>query len=546
MLAKNATSIVNFSRVSVLVPRSDASESPARAAESAVGHERGSASAVRLGSTLLCLISGVAVARAQSFSGIGDLAGGAFESEAYGVSADGRTVVGRSRSAAGWEAVRWRDNTLISLGDLPGGPVESYARSANFDGSLLIGTARDASTSRAVRWDGTAMTQLPHASGLAGYSAGMSVSSNGRTLCGFDTDGLITGYSNVAAIRIDDGVLTALPYGVSFSDSGAYWSNEDGRVLGGRVRLGSVNYQACFWTDSTLTLLPQLPGGAVYSQCLAVSGDGAVKVGVSCSTASPTGLVGESCRWQNGVAQSLGALPGASNVGNARSCNRDGSVVVGEAASTAGTRAYIWTAAQGMRELRSVLVSDYGLNLTGWTLTYALEITPDGSVIVGIGTNPAGQSEGWIARLTCSSFASYCTAGTTSSGCHAKVWAQGAPSASGAGSFLLTVTGVEGQKQGLFFYGVSGTQALPWSGTASWLCVKAPTQRMAPQSSGGTAGACDGVLASDWNAFLTAYPNVLGTPFAAGDKVQAQAWFRDPPSAKTTGLSNGLSFVLCP
>jgi hypothetical protein len=317
-------------------------------------------------------------------------------------------------------------------------------------------------------------------------------------------------------------------------------------VLSGRVRLGGIDYQACYWSDTTITLLPQLAGGPVYSQSFAISGDGSVQVGVSCSTASPTWNVGESCRWKNGVAQSLGALPGAAKEGVARSCNRNGSIVVGDAMSTAGRRAYIWDAQRGMRELGSVLVSEYGMNLTGWTLSYAFAMTPDGSVIVGAGTNPSGNVEGWIARLGCGTSMSYCTAGTTTNGCNATLSSSGTPSASGAGEFTLHATGVEGQKQGLFFYGLSGAQASPWGTSSSFLCVKAPTQRMATQSSGGTAGACNGSFASDWNAFIAANPSALGQPFALGDQVQVQAWFRDPPSPKTTSLSNALTFVVCP
>ena len=486
------------------------------------------------------------VARAQSFQGIGDLAGGTFESVAYGVSADGSTVVGHSQSAAGKEAIRWRAGVLINLGDIAGGPVECYAAGTNYDGSIVVGTGRNASVHRAVRWDDTVMTQLPSASGLAGYSACLGVSANGRTLSAFNTDGTITGYGNVAGVRIDDGVLTPLPFG---NDSGAYGQpSEDGRVLSGRVRLAGLSYQACYWTDTTLTLLPQLAGGPTssYSQCFAISGDGSVKVGVSCSTASPTWNVGESCRWQNGVAQSLGALPGAVNDGNARSCNRDGSIVVGDALSTAGRRAYIWDAQNGMRELGNVLVSDYGLNLTGWTLTYALAITPDGRVIVGSGTNSAGNTEGWIARLECGGVASYCSSGTTTNGCAAKMWASGTAHASGAGALTLSASGVEGQQQGLFFYGVNGALIQPWGASTSFLCMKSPTQRMGIQSSGGTAGACNGNFASDWTAFVAANPGALGAPFAAGDQVEVQAWFRDPPSPKTTSLSNALSFTVCP
>ncbi|TKJ32311.1 MAG: hypothetical protein CEE38_23425 [Planctomycetes bacterium B3_Pla] len=42
---------------------------------------------------------------------------------------------------------------------------------------------------------------------------------------------------------------------------------------------------------------------------------------------------------------------------------------------------------------------DYGLDLTGWALTYAQGISADGLTIVGYGTNPAGNIEGWIATL---------------------------------------------------------------------------------------------------------------------------------------------------
>jgi hypothetical protein len=78
------------------------------------------------------------------------------------------------------------------------------------------------------------------------------------------------------------------------------------------------------------------------------------------------------------------------------------------------------------------------------------------------------------------------------------------------------------------------------------LCVKQPTQRTPPQSSGGSALACNGSLTLDWLAFVANHAGALGAPFAAGDVVQAQAWFRDPPSPKTTQLTNALEFTLVP
>lgn len=141
---------------------------------------------------------------------------------------------------------------------------------------------------------------------------------------------------------------------------------------------------------------------------------------------------------------------------------------------------------------------------------------------------------------------SYCTAGTSSAGCVATISASGVPDANAGSGFTLRASNVEGQRQGLIFYGLSGRVAFNWGTTSSFLCVKSPLQRTFPQSSGGAAGACNGQLATDWNQFSATYPGALGAPFAGGEVVQAQAWFRDPPNAKTTSLSDALEFVVQP
>jgi hypothetical protein len=140
----------------------------------------------------------------------------------------------------------------------------------------------------------------------------------------------------------------------------------------------------------------------------------------------------------------------------------------------------------------------------------------------------------------------YCTAGTTTNGCNAVISATGTPSASASSGFAIQVSGVEGQKQGILFYGITGPIAATWGSGSSYLCVKSPTQRTGSQGSGGTAGTCNGALALDWNAYLNANPGALGNPFTAGDTVCAQGWFRDPPAPKTTSLSNALRFTVAP
>ena len=152
-----------------------------------------------------------------------------------------------------------------------------------------------------------------------------------------------------------------------------------------------------------------------------------------------------------------------------------------------------------------------------------------------------------VVRRTAAAPVTYCTAGTTTNNCNASMSSTGTPSASATSGFTLTVGSVEGQKQGIIFYGVTGRAATPWGvGGTSLLCVKAPTQRTGSQSSGGTLGACNGSLVLDWNAWRAAHPAGVGSPFAAGLVIDAQGWFRDPPAVKTTSLSNGIEFTLQP
>jgi hypothetical protein len=141
---------------------------------------------------------------------------------------------------------------------------------------------------------------------------------------------------------------------------------------------------------------------------------------------------------------------------------------------------------------------------------------------------------------------SYCTAGTTTNGCLASISASANPSVSFANACNISVANVEGQKNGILFYGLA-SNSVPWaSGSNSFLCVKPPTQRTGTQTSGGTMNACDGSFALNWNAYQMANPTALGNPWAVGNKAYVQAWFRDPPAVKTTNLSDGLELTYQP
>ncbi len=153
-----------------------------------------------------------------------------------------------------------------------------------------------------------------------------------------------------------------------------------------------------------------------------------------------------------------------------------------------------------------------------------------------------------VLAIGASDWINYCTAGTTTNGCSPSVQlASGTPSASGAGSAIVSALQVEGSRQGLFFFGLAPA-ALPWSATSSsLLCVKTPTQRAPVTNSGGAPSSCEGVLSTDLNALIFAGGGSLaGQSLSAGSKVYAQAWFRDPPAARSTNLSDAIELTLHP
>ena len=140
---------------------------------------------------------------------------------------------------------------------------------------------------------------------------------------------------------------------------------------------------------------------------------------------------------------------------------------------------------------------------------------------------------------------SYCTAGTSAAGCQATLSASGTPSATAPSGFVVSATGVEGQKDGLFFFGANGRQANPWGNGTSFQCVVPPVKRAGLLAAVGTSGLCDGAFAQDLNARWSAQP--AQNP-GAGAVVQTQLWYRDPlnTSNQTTSLSDAIEYAVGP
>ena len=158
------------------------------------------------------------------------------------------------------------------------------------------------------------------------------------------------------------------------------------------------------------------------------------------------------------------------------------------------------------------------------------------------GTSAAWHVARWSDPCACTS-ATYCTAKVNSQGCVPAIGWSGKPSASAPTPFFIEATLVISNKSGLFFYGRSGPAAIPFQGGT--LCVAPPVRRTPAQSSGGNPPPedCSGSFALDFNAVIQAGSDPGLVP---GAQVFGQYWYRDPASPSGTGLSDSISFSICP
>ncbi len=141
---------------------------------------------------------------------------------------------------------------------------------------------------------------------------------------------------------------------------------------------------------------------------------------------------------------------------------------------------------------------------------------------------------------------SYCTPGVSSFGCVASISASANPSLTQAAPCIVSVVGLEGQKQGLLFYGVNNTGFNPSPWGNGFRCVKSPIKRTGAQNSGGTVGVCDGAFSLDWHTYQSNFPGALGNPWTLWERAYVQAWYRDPPATKASNFSDGLVLTYQP
>lgn len=285
-------------------------------------------------------------------------------SYAYDISADGMVTAGsmvtttiiNNYLAVRDEAFRWTEQEgMVGLGHLPGpGPEnkKSYAHAVSSDGSVIVGASLSSFRPQAFRWtEQGGMVGLGDFPGPVGYAD----------------------YSRANDVSADGSVIV----GVGESSSGR---------------------EAFIWTEQNgLIGLSDLPGGLFQSEAYVVSANGQVVAG-----RGETDFGYEFFRWtQQGGMVSLGSLvPNIDNYSKPTGITADGSIIVGNIVTYAFEReTFIWDETNGIRNLENVLINDYGLDLTGWSLRTVGSVASDGQTFVGTGINPDGFTEAWIATI---------------------------------------------------------------------------------------------------------------------------------------------------
>jgi probable HAF family extracellular repeat protein len=342
-----------------------------------------------------------------------------FSSEAFAVSGNGRVIGGRGTPTQdAWIL----DDQFLTTFLAPGfGP--SAVRDLSVDGSVAVGD----SSVGAYRWTttigGTALGDFVGGTGTS-FSAG--VSADGTIVVGAadaptGTQSHLRAFrwtlTNVATGQGTMVNLGDLPGGDSYSVA-AKVSHDGSVVVGGASSAASLagssftlDFEAFRWTQAGgMVGLGDLPGGGFHSFANAVSGDGSVIVGASTSTASGISDF-EAFRWTQATGMvGLGDLPGGNFASTATAVSADGSIIVGSSAVAIGVGGldiyapFIWDAASGMRDLRTVF-SQLGLTLNQLTMTDATAISDDGRTITGYGKSifriPAGdlRTEAWLGVL---------------------------------------------------------------------------------------------------------------------------------------------------
>lgn len=301
------------------------------------------------------------------------------------------------------------------------------------DGCTATFTARVDDRLRAYRWteeEGASLLPLPPASlrkHPSSYSTG--ISADGSRIVGR----ALTASEDIACVWIDDSEPVALAGSVHpFHDWYQYAISADGTTI-----VGTQDSRPTLWTSPSEPMSLSMPPGSPNGQAWDVSGDGSVVVGTYIRHGKQRAF-----RWTQGRGTvDLSDLEGDDRPSSAWAVSRDGTTVLGSVSAGNSGSSVKWIAGQGMTVIDGGApfeLSADGLTIVGmalapgripgheasiwdqsgqarplaerlrgigvaglddWHLLWADDVSADGQNIIGIGRNPTGRYEYWVARI---------------------------------------------------------------------------------------------------------------------------------------------------
>ena len=292
--------------------------------------------------------------------------------EALGVSADGRTVVGRRLVNSTWQPFQWRNGQLSDLGELPGDWQIGEAHAASADGSVIVGALYGPAGEAAFRWT------LDGGFEEIGPGIATDLSNDGALIVGIDMGNEVFRWEDGIGRSPVDLLDPTKPPGTSADGSIVVGQRQDRATA---VEYGSTFAPEIIYTNSN--------AGSYLTE---VSGDGSMLVGV---------IPGPGVRpdvYSAFAVRSNGSAGVILHAGSPAAVSHDASVIVTNPHPVFYIDDVIIDYYHlGLYELRERLL-DSGLesDLDGWGfLGEGSGVSGDGNHVVG--THP--ENGGWIVRF---------------------------------------------------------------------------------------------------------------------------------------------------
>ncbi len=192
-----------------------------------------------------------------------------------------------------------------------------------------------------------------------------------------------------------------------FNSSSAFSISGDGMVIAGNVGVNipftprersAVSWNYSSVSDSYAMQILNTPAGYDNSRVYNMSDNGDYIVGYLPEVSA---AIEPACYWdRQGDIHLLGSVSSDDYISVAYDVSDNGIIVGTEIDyDVIPQYAIIWDEEHGVRDLKDVLVNDYGYDFDDWLLSDAVYINPEGTYLVGNGFDPDGNNIVWEATI---------------------------------------------------------------------------------------------------------------------------------------------------